>query len=140
MTMLVPCQTRTSLIALVVGLLVAGGCSDSPADPVLPDFTITAGGTNFSIPRGGSTTTFVKATRVGGFVGAISFGITGGANLTTGIGNTTAPDSARVDLGVIATAPVGTSSLQVSASSPGSPTQKLTITVAITAPAESVDR
>ena len=81
----------------------------------------------------------MKATRVGGFAGAINFGITGGANLATGI-STPTPDSARVDLAVIATAPVGTSSLQVSASSPGSLTQKLTITIAITAPAGSVGR
>jgi hypothetical protein len=57
-----------------------------------------------------------------------------------GLFSTSVPDSARIDLVAGATAPTGSSTFDVTARHPGSATQKLTITVTITAPAGSLVR
>lgn len=130
-----PGQSR-SMVLFLVGLLAAGGCgSDSPTAVLPTDFTIAAGSTTISLARGATVSTFVKASRAAGFTGAISFGISGAANLTTGIFSTSVPDSARIDLVAGATVPTGTATFDVTARHPGSAPQKLTITVSITAAA-----
>ena len=134
--MLNPRQSRRSVIMLLVGVLAVVGCgSDSPTAVLPTDFTIAAGSTSLSVARGGTVTTFVKASRVGAFTGNINFGIRGAGGLDTGIFSTSVPDSVRLSFFAAVTAPTGSVTVEVTGSHAGSATQKLTITVAITAAA-----
>lgn len=123
-----------SSIALVLGLLAAGGCgSSSSSGPSTPDFTITTESTSLSLARGDSKTTFLKATRAAGYDGAISFGITESGSLTIGIFSTSAPDSERVEIAVPTATSLGIHNVNLTASGPGAATQRVTIAVAVTA-------
>jgi hypothetical protein len=122
-----------SSIALVLGLLAAGGCGSSSSGPSTPDFTITTENTSLSLARGESKTTFLKATRAAGYDGAISFGITESGGLTIGIFSTSAPDSERVEIAVPTPTSTGIHNVNLTASGPGAATQRVTIVVAVTA-------
>src|SRR5689334_5629285 len=122
-------------VVLVVGLVVVGGCGGGSDGPTgareTPGFTITAGSTSLTIPRGGSSGTYVKATRTGGYASPISFGVSGFAGLTVSLTNTLTADSAWIDIGVGTNAP-GNYSVTVTATAAAASSQRVTISVVVT--------
>ena len=117
------------LTPLLLTLVVASGCSDDPAAPKEKLFTLVAGSATVSLKPGGSTTTYVKASRTPGFGGIITFGVGNVSTpLNVGMMTTAAADSVRLDVSATAAA-AGNYSFEVFGTASNGSTERLTIPV-----------
>ena len=121
---------RIPLLVVVATLSVS--CSDDPSGPtVQKGFTLTPGMATVSLTPGATKTTFVKAARVSGFGGEITFGIGNVSTpLNVSMATTSTADSIRLDIAASATA-AGNYSFDVFGASPGASSERLTIQVTV---------
>ena len=121
--------TRRFVPAFILALGVVLGCSDDEPTAPRQAFTLVSESPSYSLKPGESKKTFVKAVRVNGFAGQITFGLNAaGAGLNAGMQVSTTADSAAINLTAIST---GAYSVLVMASAAGYATASLTIPVTV---------
>jgi hypothetical protein len=121
---------RMRLLVALAALSV--GCSDDPSGTSLQKgFTLTPGVATVSLTPGGTKTTFVKAARVPGFGGQVTFGIGNVSTpLNVSMATTSTADSIRLDITASATA-AGNYSFDVFGAAPGATSERLTVPVTV---------
>jgi alpha-tubulin suppressor-like RCC1 family protein len=136
------CSYRPTLSALgaFAAMIAIQACGSATTDAGGPSlgaaFAVTLGAPAVSLAPGGTASTFIRATRVGGLTSAITYTVTGTpTGLTATIASTNVADSSTLTLTASATLVAATYPIVVNATATGALAQQSTVAVTVSPPA-----